>query len=396
VTGAAATSAAGVLVDGGSCNAAGSWTGRIVLCTRGTVSFATMNTNVRAGGGVGLVVANNVAGSPAFTLGAGVSSPIPAIGITDVDAIGARAAAGSAATLDNVVRIGNGYELYSGTSMATPHVSGVAALIWGLQPGRTNAEVRQALTGSAIDLGNPGRDTSFGFGLVQAKAAYDYLLNPPPTPAVVLDKSTIAFGNQSVNLSSAATTVTVTSNGTAPATLAAALSGTNANQFVLVNNCGTTPLVPPATCTLTVSFRPTSSGNKVATLTVTPTGGTARTVTLTGTGIVGTLALSPTTTQGFGNLAVGSTSAAKAITLTNSSTTASVAMIPSGTVISFTGTNQTQFAQTNDCPAVLAPRGTCTISVVFKPTSTGSKSASLRVAPTGVTARTVALTGTGI
>jgi subtilisin family serine protease len=61
---------------------------------------------------------------------------------------------------------GGGYVAFSGTSMATPHVAGVAALIFGDNPGWTAAQVRAKLDTSVDDLGTPGRDTSFGFGRV--------------------------------------------------------------------------------------------------------------------------------------------------------------------------------------------------------------------------------------
>ena len=59
--------------------------------------------------------------------------------------------------------------------MATPHVSGVAALVWSHYPTKTNAQVRDALQKSAQDKGTTGKDNSYGYGIVQAKAAYDYL-----------------------------------------------------------------------------------------------------------------------------------------------------------------------------------------------------------------------------
>jgi len=84
----------------------------------------------------------------------------------------------------------SGYAAWSGTSMATPHVSGVAALVWSLDTTRTAAEIRQALEASAQDLGVAGRDDSYGHGLVRADLAAAYLnsgftLSPTaaPTPA---------------------------------------------------------------------------------------------------------------------------------------------------------------------------------------------------------------------
>ncbi len=62
-----------------------------------------------------------------------------------------------------------GYATLSGTSMATPHVSGVAALAWEANPLMSNAQVRALLQTTADDLGAAGRDNLFGYGLVDAE-----------------------------------------------------------------------------------------------------------------------------------------------------------------------------------------------------------------------------------
>ena len=67
------------------------------------------------------------------------------------------------------------YEAWSGTSMATPHVSAVAALVWSHFQNCTASQMRAALNDSAEDLGSSGWDQSYGNGLVLAKDAYDYL-----------------------------------------------------------------------------------------------------------------------------------------------------------------------------------------------------------------------------
>jgi subtilisin family serine protease len=59
----------------------------------------------------------------------------------------------------------------SGTSMAAPHVAGVAALVVGAAPGLTPAQVEQALVAGAIDRGTAGRDDVYGHGLVDATRA---------------------------------------------------------------------------------------------------------------------------------------------------------------------------------------------------------------------------------
>ena len=64
-----------------------------------------------------------------------------------------------------------GYRTESGTSMATPYVAAVAALIAGREPGAGPAAWRAKLTSSVDDLGPPGRDPQFGFGRVNLQKA---------------------------------------------------------------------------------------------------------------------------------------------------------------------------------------------------------------------------------
>ena len=59
----------------------------------------------------------------------------------------------------------------SGTSMASPHVSGAAALVWAANADWTHSQVRDRLKATAEDLGAPGKDKYFGYGLVDAEAA---------------------------------------------------------------------------------------------------------------------------------------------------------------------------------------------------------------------------------
>jgi subtilisin family serine protease len=182
IEGAARSAATpGLLIDGGQCTAAGPWTAQVVLCQRGTNSFNEKVTNVKNGGGVAAVIYNNVASDPTCgvftgTLGDGVTSTIPAISLSCADGASALADAGLGGTVTSTFTApGSGYEAWSGTSMATPHVSGVAALIWSCDPSKTNVEIRNAIDGTAKDLGAPGKDNAYGNGLVQAKAALQSL-----------------------------------------------------------------------------------------------------------------------------------------------------------------------------------------------------------------------------
>jgi len=70
---------------------------------------------------------------------------------------------------------GGRYASLRGTSMASPHIAGVAALIWSHHPSKTAQEIRHALESTAQDLGSSGRDDYYGHGLVRADLAYNFL-----------------------------------------------------------------------------------------------------------------------------------------------------------------------------------------------------------------------------
>ena len=66
---------------------------------------------------------------------------------------------------------GGGYTYKSGTSMAAPHVAGLAALVWSAYPNYTNDQVEGRIEMAAVDLGSPGWDPYYGHGRIDAQAA---------------------------------------------------------------------------------------------------------------------------------------------------------------------------------------------------------------------------------
>lgn len=166
----------GALADGGRCTASNTgWAGKVVLCERGDISFADKVNFVAASGGAAAIIYNNVSGGFSGTLG-GTGPAMPAVSTSQEDGQVLLGLGATTATVNTVPsNAGNGYSYYDGTSMATPHVAGVAALVWSANPAWTNADIREALAVTAEDRGSAGRDTSYGWGIVRAKAALDYL-----------------------------------------------------------------------------------------------------------------------------------------------------------------------------------------------------------------------------
>ena len=79
------------------------------------------------------------------------------------------------------------YQTTSGTSLAAPHVAGALALLWSAFPDLTTAQQEAALLRSALDLGSPGADNTFGHGRLDVLAAYSELMASTQLSLTTLD-----------------------------------------------------------------------------------------------------------------------------------------------------------------------------------------------------------------
>lgn len=145
------------------------------------LTFAKKVEFMRKAGAKAVIIGNNDPGDGVgnFTL-VTEGTWLPTASVSYADGSALKGLAGKDA---NVKLIGVDYVRLTGTSMAAPHVAGVAALLWSACPSLTPAQVRSLLEDSAKDLGATGRDSTFGFGLVQAKGAMTLMGTSCPQPS---------------------------------------------------------------------------------------------------------------------------------------------------------------------------------------------------------------------
>ncbi len=207
--------------------------------------------------------------------------------------------------------------------------------------------------------------------------------------AVTVSPSTLTFATRLIGTTSAASSVTLRNNGSTALSIASiTIGGTNGSDFAQTTTCGTS-LAAASSCTIRVTFTPTAAFGRTATLTINDSDPTSpQVVTLNGTGTAVSLSATSLT---FSRQNVGTTSTAKLITVRNA---ASTGLTVNG--ISITGTNSGDFLQTNTCGTSVPAGASCTISVTFRPTASGTRRASVSINDVDPTSpQTVTLTGSG-
>ena len=223
-------------------------------------------------------------------------------------------------------------------------------------------------------------------------------IKPDNAPGLSVAPQTIDFGNQTQNVRSAVQTVQVTNEGTADLTISQiTFTQTDTtgytSDFAETDNCIGTVAASGGTCTINITFTPSSVQAESGTFTLTDNAaGSPQTIKVSGTGVTAATAVTITPTSlGFGNVTVGNVSPAQTVTITNTGTqTLSITNI----------TTSGDFSQTNTCGAsqnVLNVGQSCNISVTFSPVASGARNGSLSISDNAVgSPQSVALSGTGI
>jgi len=205
-----------------------------------------------------------------------------------------------------------------------------------------------------------------------------------------------------VGVTSPALAVTITNLAATPLTLnTIAFGGVNANQFQFpalapVGACTAGTVLPAlvGTCTVNLSFAPTSLGAKTANVTITPAGVGAvpLVVALSGTGMAPSFALAPNPFL-LGNQTVGVTSPAQALTVLNTGY--------GPLTVSSAATNNPVFAATSACPAPgallpLAAGASCVVNVTVAPSVVGTNYVGTVTVTSSAGTATVPVRATGV
>ncbi|HYM74610.1 MAG TPA: choice-of-anchor D domain-containing protein [Candidatus Dormibacteraeota bacterium] len=212
--------------------------------------------------------------------------------------------------------------------------------------------------------------------------------------AISLTGAPLSFGNQLVKTTSAAQTVTVKNTGTSAITMNGTTLTDTTDYAISANTCPATgkTLAGGASCTISVTFGPTTTGLKRGSVVINDTDPSSpQLVGLSGTG-TSNVSLSPSTIT-FATTAVGLTSANTKITLTNNT---GVSITLGNPAVTVTGPFASASSTTCTKSLVIANKGTCVINADFKPTAVGFASGTISVTDSDVTSpQTVAMSGYG-
>ena len=212
-------------------------------------------------------------------------------------------------------------------------------------------------------------------------------------PFAALTPARLTFPATPQGTSAATQTFTLKNTGNAAlSNVDISMSGINPGSFSQANTCATS-LAPGTTCAITVTFRPATSGQLSASISIYDNASNSpQNVTLSGTGTAPAVTLTPASLT-FPSTLINTTAPAKSFTLANTGT---APLSLTGAAIMIGGAGAGSFTQSNKCGTSLAAGANCLITVTFKPAAAGTQSAAVNIVDNAQgSPQAVPLTGTG-
>jgi hypothetical protein len=376
--------------SGATCSTSTTGVVSSVALTNGGSGYTSIpNCNLTGGGGVG-ATCGMMSISPSGGALIAIAVVVPGSGYTSSPSCTISGGGGTGATC--TATLGAGFMV----SITAPG-SGYATmprcvLSGGGGTGATCAALAENTSGDyqpAFSAG-PGWDFATGIGTVNVSNLVASFLSGG---VATLSASSLTFPPQLLSTSSAAQTVTMTNPGPGILIISTTtIVGTNASDFAKsADTCSGATVVPNGTCTVSVTFTPSATGSRSASLSIADNAANSpQTVTLSGTGTGPVVSLSSQLT--FSAQLVGTTSSSQTVTVTNTGS-ANLTL----TAIGITGPFAVASAgSTCSITTPVAAGATCTVEVTFTPTSAGSAAGSISFTDNAPgSPQTLALSGTG-
>jgi hypothetical protein len=411
VAGGSATVKITVAASGRSTTSAGTPTGTVTLVSGATGN--TLETWTLSGGAVNATVSNLPSGTYSVTAQyAGDATFSPSTSRPVTISVGTGTVSFSPTSLSfgsQALQTSSASQTVTLTNNGTAALANIAISLAGASPGdfsQTNNCPASLAMNLSCAIAVVFKPTAVGLRTASISVGDNAASSPQTVPlsgtgtttgtgSLSLNPTSLSFGNENLGTTSAGQTINVSNTGTAALTLAINVTGADPGDFPGTTNCPRS-LAAKASCTVTISFKPSAVGARTASVTF--GGGTTvsatQSVALSGTGVstgapAVTLSASSLT---FANQGVGSQSASQSVTITNSGTGAL-----SLTSLTLTGADPRDFPGTTNCPSLLAASASCNVTLRFRPTATGARTASLSIADNAAgSPQSVALSGTGV
>ncbi len=265
------------------------------------------------------------------------------------------------------------------TEIGNTGIGGVGALVY------ENGTLYAGANRPSVALYTLDPATGVATFVADVSAGAFWGLAPSVFPVVGLSPSSLKLASTLVGQSSATGTVTLTNSGS----FSLGISSVSASgDFSETDTCAGQTIAPSGTCMVSVTFTPSVTGSISGALTIIDNAvNTPQILALSGTGLP-ELSVSPAS-ESFGTVTVGSTSAAKTVTLTNNTGgTLDYAFLASS---NYTAAGSGK----SPCNGALAKKAKCTVSVTFTPTANGTADGSLAVSSASFPTQVANLSGTG-